>query len=150
MKFGFRTTVKSLFNVKSWMGWGAIAQNGAWIRDMYGQLLRPHTISPVKETFEEACERYGYTAEFLKHQEGQFEKAVNLFLGVFCTGLLYMAWLLYTNRLLAGIVMVPLNFMLFSFYFRESFWLMQIRQRRLGMSFKDWLRITVLRYGKAH
>lgn len=150
MNFGFRSTVKSLFNFKSWIGWGSLVQNGTWIRDMYGQLLRPQVTSPVRETFEEACARYGYTPEFLRHQEVQFEKAATLFLGILCAGLLYMGWLFYKDKLLAGIVMIPLNFMLFSFYFRESFWLMQIRHKRLGMGFRDWLRIIVLRNGKAY
>jgi|AntRauTorckE5430_2_1112549.scaffolds.fasta_scaffold00008_10 hypothetical protein len=148
MKFGFRSTFKSLFNVKSWIGWSAISQNGVWIRDMYGNLLRPVNTSPVKETYEQACERYGYTPDFLLHQMQQFKKAVTVYLALFGVGIVYMLWLYYQQKWMAAVVMLPLNFMLFSFYFRESFWLMQMRQKRLGMNFKDWFNIVVLRNGK--
>lgn len=150
MKFGFRSTVKSLFDVKSWIGWKSLAQNGAWIRGMYGDLLRPVYVNPVKETFDEACKKYGYTPEFLKHQEAEFQKAAYIYSALMCMGLLYMFWLVYKQKTLATFVMLPLNFMLFSFYFRESFWLMQVRQKRLGMTFKDWLSIVVLGNEKAY
>lgn len=144
MKFGFRSTVKSLFDVKSWMGWKSLAQNGAWIRGMYGDLLRPAHTQTVKETYEEACQRYGYTPEFLKRQEAEFQRAAYIYLALLGAGFVYMFWLIYNHKTLASVVMIPLNFMLFSFYFRESFWLMQIRQKRLGMTFKNWLSIVVL------
>jgi intracellular multiplication protein IcmV len=150
MRFGFRSTVKSLFDVKSWMGWRSLAQNGAWIRGMYSDLLRPVHTETVKETFEDACQRYGYTPEFLKHQQLEFQKATHVYLALLGAGCLYMFWLIYKQKILASFVMLPLNFMLFSFYFRESFWLMQIRQKRLGMTFKDWLSIVVLGNGKAY
>lgn len=148
MRFGFRSTVKSLFNVKSWIGWDILVHNGSWIRAMYQDLLRPVSGPVVKETFEEACERYGYTPDFLKHQEGQFEQAAGVYLGFLVMGIAYMAWLLYYKKHLAFFVMIPLNFMLFAFYFRESFWLMQIRQKRLGMTFRDWVNIVVLKHGR--
>lgn len=145
MNFGFRSTIKSLFNVKSWLGWDSLVQNGVWIRSIYGKLVEQPVVSDRKETFNEACERYGYTPEFLAQQIVQFEKAAILYFSLLCLGVLYMAWLFFHHRWLAFFVMIPLNFMLFSFYFRESFWLMQIRQKRLGMGFRDWLNIVVLR-----
>lgn len=150
MKLGFLSTVKSLFNVKSWLGWNNLVQNGVWIRKMYTGLSKQYAENPVKETFEQACQRYGYSADFLKSQELQFSQAATLYLVMLGFGILYMSWLLVKQKLMAFFVMIPLNFMLFAFYFRESFWLMQIRQKRLGMNFKDWLNIVVLQNGKKH
>lgn len=94
MKFGFRSTVKSLFDVKSWMGWKSLAQNGAWIRGMYGDLLRPAHTQTVKETYEEACQRYGYTPEFLKRQEAEFQRAAYIYLALVYQLILEAVWLL--------------------------------------------------------
>lgn len=144
MKFGFRATFRSLFNVKSWLGWNLLVQQGAWIQGMYQGLLRPPQVSSVKETFEEAVARHGYTPDFLKQQEANFSLAATVYLAVLTVGIMYLAWLMFKKQYMAATVMVPLNFMLFSFYFRESFWLMQIRHKRLGMGFQDWLNIVVL------
>ena len=145
MKFGFRSAFKSLFNVKSWVGWDSLSQNGNWIRGMVRSLMRTPAKSPVSETFEEACEKYGYTPEFLKEQAEKFRLASKVYLAFLSAGVGYLVWLWHKKHWAAMIVMFPLNFMLFALFFRESFWLMQIRQKRLGMSMRDWFNITVLR-----
>jgi len=145
LKFGFRSTFKSLFNVKSWVGWDSLSQNGSWIRGMLRGIMRGAQKSTVSETFEEACQKYGYTPEFLVEQEQRFAKAAKVYLAFLAAGFCYMIWLYVKQHYAAFIVMAPLNFMLFALYFRESFWLMQIQQKRLGMSMRDWFNITVLK-----
>lgn len=145
MKFGFRSAFKSLFNVKSWVGWESLSQNGSWIRGMIQSLMRVPNKSTVSETFEEACQKYGYTPEFLEEQAAKFCLAAKVYLVFLGAGVGYLLWLWHHQYWAAMIVMFPLNFMLFALFFRESFWLMQIRQKRLGMSMRDWFNITVLR-----
>ena len=57
MRFGFRSAFRSLFNVKSWMGWSLLVQQGSWILHMYQGLLRPQKVTTAAETFEEAIAR---------------------------------------------------------------------------------------------
>lgn len=147
LKFGLKSTFKSLVNVKAWVGWRSLSTNGRYVASLYSKLLTAPTVSPVKETFEEAQKKYGYTEEFLAQQLQQFRFAARLYLVVFCGGLLYLAWLCFYKYYMGAIVMVPMNFMLFSFYFRESFWAMQIERRRLGMSAIDWFKFVVLKNG---
>ena len=147
MKFGFRSTFKSLFNIKSWIGWDSLSKNTSWIHGLFVQLLRPPQSDQIKETYDEACARYGYTPEFLAKQQASFQMAARIYLGMLIIGFTYMAWLYIKKHRLATLLMIPVNFMLFSLFFRESFWLMQLRQKKLGMTFKDWVHIVVLNNG---
>jgi hypothetical protein len=93
----------------------------------------------VRQTFEEAQQMYGYTESFLAEQHQKFKQASQVYLIALGIGIGYNLWLLHTKVYLSALVMVPFNFMLFAFYFRESFWAMQIEQRKLGLSVKEWL-----------
>lgn len=145
MKFGFRSTFKSLFNVKSWIGWHTLSQNGSWISQMVRGLAKVPQKNQVSETFAEACEKYGYTEEFLMEQADKFQLAARIYLVFLGIGVAYLGWLFIHQHYAASIVMLPINFMLFSLFFRESFWLMQIKQRRLGMTMREWFNIVVFR-----
>ena len=147
MKLGFRSTFKSMFNVKSWIGWESISQSGSWIQSLFVAMLKKPSQSTVKETYAEACEKYGYTPEFLEQQKKGFLQASQVYFGAFCIGIAYMSWLLLKQKVLAGTIMVPINFMLFALFFRESFWYMQLKHKRLGMKFKDWISFVVLNNG---
>ena len=74
-------------------------------------------------------------------------QASQVYFGAFCIGIAYMSWLLLKQKVLAGTIMVPINFMLFALFFRESFWYMQLKHKRLGMKFKDWISFVVLNNG---
>ncbi|MCP8352357.1 hypothetical protein [Candidatus Synchoanobacter obligatus] len=146
IKFGLRSAFKSLFHVKSWVGWDSLAKNGSFIRQLLNSLFNANAQSAVQETFEEAVSKYGYTPEFLANQEANFQRAARVYLGFFAIGAVYMLWLLIKKKWLASFVMVPINLMMFSFYFRESFWQMQLRRKKLGMTAKEWFHETVLGY----
>ena len=146
-KLGFKSTFKSAFNFKSWIGWHSLAQNSSWIRSMFQALVKTPEKSDKVETFEEAVSKYGYTPEFLSEQSEKLLLASRVYLAALVAGFCYMLWLYAHKQWMAFIVMGPVNFLIFSFYFRESFWLMQIKHRKLGMSMHDWFRYTVLRNG---
>ena len=147
MKFGFRSTFKSMFNVKSWIGWESVSQGGSWIQSLFAAMLQRPKQSLVNETYQEACEKYGYTPEFLEKQEKGFLQASQIYFGVFCVGIGYMTWLAIRHYTLAAAIMIPINFMLFALFFRESFWHMQLKQKKLGMTFQNWISIVVLKNG---
>ena len=144
LRFGLKSTFKSLVNVKSWVGWQGLSSNGRYVYGLYRALFSKPERSGVNETFEEAKEKYKYTDEYLQQQLANFEAASKFYLAVFFAGIIYMFWLYQKKQIMATIVMVPMNFMLFSFYFRESFWAMQIRNKKLGMTFGDWFKRIVL------
>lgn len=139
MQFGFKHTVKALFDVKSWVAWDSMKSNASMIHKSYGLLLGRQKRSFVKETFDEAIEKYGYTESFLKEQQAKFEQAATVYFGILFISVCYTIWLVHTKSYMASIVMIPFMLMIFSFYFRESFWALQIRKRKLGLTFMDWL-----------
>ena len=146
-KLGFKSTFKSAFNFKSWIGWDSLAQNSSWIRSMFTALVKVQKTATVKETFEEAVKKYGYTPDFLAEQSDKLRLAARIYGSALGLGITYMVWLFYKKLWMAFIVMGTINFLIFSYYFRERFWLMQIQHKKLGMTMQDWFRYTVLRNG---
>lgn len=144
-KFGIKSTFKSLVNVKEWVGWNGVSQNGRFVYRLYRDFFGQGNVQKVSESFDEAVARLGFTEDFLASQEQKFYFAANFYLSVLLVSLLYTVWIAIKKDLFSFIVMVPLNFMMFSFYFRESFWLMQIRKKRLGMTFSDWVKQVVFK-----
>jgi hypothetical protein len=139
MRFGFRSTFKSLFNVRSWIAWNSLRDNASFIRGAYQSILKSKPKYAKPQTFSEAVQQYGYTEEFLKQQHEKFLFASRAYLCALTVGCSYLGWLAYTQAYLSAAVMLPFNFLLFSFYFRESFWAMQVEKRKLGLSFIDWV-----------
>jgi len=39
---------------------------------------------------------------------------------------------------------VAYSFLIFSYFFREHFWLVQIRKRKFGLGFWDWIKYLVV------
>ncbi len=144
--FGFRSTFKSMFDVKTWISWKSIARNGRVIKESYATVFaKPKQSTP--ESFEEAVKKYGYNDGFLIKQKERFLQASRIYLAFFVAAIIYTVWLVVYKYYVSSLLMLPFSFMLFSFYFRESFWYMQIHHRRLGMTMKDWFKFTVLDNG---
>ncbi len=139
MRFGFRSTFKSLFNVRSWIAWDSLRGNASFIHNAYKAVLSAKPSLSKPQTFSEAVKQYGYTDDFLAKQYEKFLFASRIYLCALVLGCIYLGWLVYSQAYLSAAVMVPFNFLLFSFYFRESFWAMQVQKRKLGLSFSDWV-----------
>jgi len=141
-KYGFRRLTKQVFNIKQWLGYDLIRGSGNDVYRLYRSMVtvqRPR----IQETFEEAVLRNGLTERDLAARYQSLQRSTYLY------GTLCLASLIYAGfaghrygpaRLLVGLVF---SFVLFAFYFRESFWLMQLRHRRLGHRFRDWLSYAV-------
>ena len=143
-KKGLKFFSRSIFNVPRWIGWESLRNNASSISQMYRALFKASQKPAVNETFEEAVVRMGLTEKDLRHSERAYLVKSRFYLVMVVAALCYHGYLLYQQYWASAIVMVSFDFMLMSFYFRESFWLTQIRQRRLGLTFKEWLCINFL------
>lgn len=136
---GFRFWARSVFNVPRWVGWDDLRRNAANISTLCRHLFRYKASVAYRESFEEAVARMGLSEEDIMGLARAFQRRAWLFLTVFFLSLLYHAVLIYYHRWEAAIVMLSIDFMVWAFWFREHFWYTQIKQRRLGLSFKEWL-----------
>lgn len=140
-KFGFKRRVKSLFNLTGWVGLNSIKEHGSLIRSLFSNVMaRPKASSEKMRTFDEAVEKFNLTEADLAAREKHFMQMSYIYGIILILGVSYWLYLGFAGKWSAFVMMFSFNFMIFSFFFRESFWLMQLKQRKLGMSFKDWLK----------
>jgi intracellular multiplication protein IcmV len=95
------------------------------------------------ETFDEAVSRLELSEEDIQERIRSYRNMSRVYLCVFLFGLIYMGYLLINQYYVASVMMVSFSMLIFSFFFRESFWCTQLVQRRLGLSFSDWLNLKL-------
>ena len=139
-KFGFKNRVKSLFNLTGWLGFNSIKEHGSLIRGLFSSVMRRPRSGDLTESFEDAVARYGLTDSDIAAREKHAMQMAYIYGAVLFLGLGYWLYLWIAGNWSAFVMMLSFNFMIFSFFFRESFWLMQLRERKLGMTFRDWLK----------
>ena len=117
---GLRYWTRSIFNVPRWVGWNEIKRNAENIQSLYRSFFTSKPVSLYRETFEQAIERMGLTEHSLVViQKNYFTRS--LFYGLMLLlCLLYHCYLCVGHHWSAAIVMFSIDFMLFSFFFREE------------------------------
>lgn len=143
---GFRKTVKkglfSGLNPMRWVGFEQLANNAKTIKNLADGIVK----SPRKDqsqyhpsTFEEAMQYYGLTeADIKKRMHISLQiTIVCLALSILMIG--YSVYLFITALPLSAFVCVILTWLLWAYAFREHFNYFQMKQRRLGCTFKEWL-----------
>lgn len=140
-KYGIKRYVKSAFNVGGWLGYRSLSDNASFIKNMFSNLLKqPDKDLIVSESFEEAQLRMGLTENDISERCQHFLNMSRVYGIILLSGIGYLFYLISQKQWVATIMMLSFNLMMFSFYFRESFWYLQLRERRLGITFKDWVR----------
>lgn len=133
--------VKPLVDVPSWMGTEWIGHHWTVIRDSFQTLFYAREVT-YTEDFSQAMARLGLTEADLKKRVRDYSILFIIFL-VFGIGVfLYMLYLLSELHWRGGIIAFAVAFFAFAQAFRCHFWVFQIKQRRLGCTFKDWVNGT--------
>lgn len=99
--------------------------------------------SGVIETYEEAMERLALTNDDIAQRKKEFHQ---LFLSFMCIGfavVVYGAYMLFMGHPWLTLISMLLSLYAFANAFKFHFWLYQIKQKRLGCTFKEWLNSEV-------
>ncbi len=134
--------VKSNFDLRSWVGEDNIRKSAYAIRDMYKDLY-PKTAeakTASTETFEECMHRYGITEEGLVKRMGTMLLMLKVYGALAALLFFYIIFLFMDGKVGTGIFACILLVVLGSFMFKEHFNYFQMKQRRLGCTFNDWLK----------
>ena len=141
-KKGLRAYIARTFNVYQWAGTRSLVDSGRNIKQLYSGMVNIKR-STRRETFAEAVVRLNLTPQDIINKEQQYRLTSSIFALFFVFGLIYCG-LLYRNGDYATCLMaLAYSFLMFGFYFRESFWYMQIKQRVLGRGGLDWVKFVV-------
>lgn len=127
------------FNVYQWAGAQSLVDSGKNIRSLFNAMVHVDKTSR-KETFAQAVVRLGLSAEDIQNKQNQYRLTSSIF-GVFCLfGMIYTVLLYLRKDYVTCVMAVAYSILMFAFFFRESFWYMQIKHKTLGKSVYDWMR----------
>lgn len=132
----------SLLNVRKWSSYDDVKSSAVvltnLVKDLYG--LNKRNTTPQIESFSAAIQR-------LRLNENDIQQRTRYFLYyAICYFLVALALLAYTIYLMLGngtILAVLVSFVLTAlmlvYSFREHFWYMQMKKRKIGCTMKEWL-----------
>lgn len=136
-KKGLRSYMARTFNVYQWAGAKALVASGNSIRNLFTEMTVVKK-DVRKETFAQAVVRLGLTAKDVQDREKQYRLTSSVFGLFFLFGVVYSVLLYLREDYLTSLMAVAYTMLMFAFFFRESFWYMQVKKRELGKSLKDW------------
>lgn len=139
LKDAFKVSRKTFFYPSGWLGYDSLKTQfkTSWqvIKDLYSPPPALH-----KETFEEAKQRFNLTDEQVEQISKTFGFYTALLVTLGIMTILFSIYLLVAYTTLAGMILgIATSAVFFAFAFRYSFWRFQIKQRKLGCTFKEWL-----------
>ncbi|MFU8797226.1 MAG: type IVB secretion system protein IcmV [Gammaproteobacteria bacterium] len=136
---------KPFFNIREWMGWNQVSEGGKAIKAMAISLFTAKQPTFKKESFEDALARLQMTEADVLIQIKNFQRLLALFFLGAVSLLGYALYLLFIARsYAAALASFGLTAFLLGQVFRYHFWLFQMKQRKLGCSFKEWAQHLLL------
>lgn len=99
--------------------------------------------SSIKETFEEAVVRLNLSPEMIEKRRKNLLFSGILYSAIAVAIFIYSIYLLFSGVLLGTFISLVLVGIALGLAFRDHFWYTQMTQRRLGLSFKEWVHYTL-------
>ena len=133
-----RRSFQRFFDVSSWLGTDEIKKNTSNLKSLAVTLF---TVAKPerRETFEEAVERYQLSEEDIQKRKQAFFQVAMLYLAAFFLDIVYVFYLFRTQRHMPATMALAFSAVLFSMFFRQHFWYTQMKHRRLGFTFPQWV-----------
>lgn len=141
-KKGLRAYMARTFNLYQWAGAKSLIVSGNNIRHLFSEMTVVKK-SVRRETFAQAVVRLGLTAKDIQDREKQYRLTSSVFGLFFIFGVVYSLMLYLREDYLTSLMAVAYTVLMFAFFFRESFWYMQVKKRELGKNVTDWLLFVV-------
>lgn len=137
--------IKPMVNFPRWMGWNQIADSGKFINSLAKDVFKTKPDGKLRdEKFEDACRRLNLTSGILLQRQKHFLRYAIFFVCLSFALFAYGIYLLiFGGFFMAFLICLSLTCVSLSLAFREHFWYIQIRHRRLGISLKDWFKLSL-------
>ncbi len=137
--------IKPFVNFPHWMGLKRLVSDGKSVHALAKEFFSLNKKRKTRtETFEEAKLRLRLTEQDLANRMKSLLQLTFVYL-LFAIALLsYTVYLVVSGGALIGIFLsIMLTLVAFAMSYRENFWYFQMKKRRLGCSFKEWLQYAV-------
>jgi len=129
---------KTFFNPTGWLGYEQLKANTASMWDIIKGTFSPAKPT-VTETFAEAMQRLNLTEDNVKRIAQNYQAYSYFFLFLAVCSVIGAFYLLIVDFSIAGWILAIATAGLFGVQaFRYSFWLFQMKHRKLGCTFAEW------------
>jgi hypothetical protein len=137
--------LKPFRDIPIMLGYSHIKSGAQTVRGLYASLLKMPAMNAAaeRETFEELRARLNISDEALLVRLRQLMLCALIYCLAGIALIVYAAVMYKRSFYMASLSCVSLSTMVFSFGFREHFWYIQFKYKRLGLTFKQWLQATI-------
>lgn len=143
---GFFKALFSGFNVKRWLDVDGLKRNGETVGGLYKDVFKnKKNDDEFKGSFKDTMQHFGLSEDDIKKRMRQALYMVYGCLAISLVLFIYMLHLFMHGFVIAGMVCFMLDFLLWSYAFREHFNYFQMKKRKLGCSFKEWVAFLLAR-----
>lgn len=134
---GVKRFVKPFIDVPRWMQWSKLVSYGRDIRVLASKVFVLKE-AQSKESFNEACQRFGLTPEELQLRYRGLKRLLTFYLASAIIILGYTIYLFSQGYIRGGLSGLAVTAAVMAFAFRQHFWMTQIRLGHLGLSLQAW------------
>lgn len=128
--------------VDKWMSLDHIEETFDRTKLVVQDLFKPQK-STRKESFEQAVDRLALTEEDIEQRKREFTKLTIAFIVIAILILGYGGVMLYKGKAWITLIAAFLSIYAFSQAFRFHFWLFQLKNKKLGCTFSEWMNSEV-------
>lgn len=140
---GIGRTLKPLVNVPAWMGLKYLKEDNERLKRLAKSVLLPQAPEFQPETFEEAIARLGMQEADIQARMLSFKRLALIYCVVALCILGYGIYLLMMFDTIVGLVTTLVCvWIALALAFKQHFWYTQMKERRLGLTFREWIHLT--------
>lgn len=142
--------LSNMFNFRLWFDYDRLKAFNQYILEVFKKVFIPTQIKPKnsKASFKEAVGKMHLTEEGLISRSKALFRLAILMSTIGFALLVYAVYHLIEGNYQASVVSLVVAMIGFVLAFRYHFWYFQIKERKLGCSFKEWYQQGFL--GKKH
>ncbi len=134
-----------LFNVRTWVDFDRMRSFTYYLLNGFRKMFIPGSSEREPgESFESAKERLNLTEQELVSRQRALFRLSLLMSGGALVIFAYAIYHLYYGNYRATIISLVLMLIAFALSFRYHFWYFQIKERKLGCTFKEWYKKGLL------
>ena len=139
LKDAVKVSRKTFFNPAGWLGYDMLKTQFRVTWDLIKTLFTV-PIAQREETFDQAVTRFKLTDQQLNNISRNFLIYSAIFVACGILTVTFAFYLLIHHGTFAGLLLgIAAAAVFFTYAFRYSFWRFQIKNRRLGCTFDEWL-----------
>lgn len=135
---GIKKIIKPAVDVPKWIDYRQLLKNNRSIFSFVKKFFIPEQ-AKTEESFEEALSRLKLTPSDLIQRSKEFTRLMWIWIFLLLVSIAYSIYLLQNHFFRGFYPCLGICIIILTQIFRYHFWLFQIKQRRLGCSFRDWL-----------